>query len=433
MKRKLIAVVTTALLAGFGTFGYALSASADDVVTPTDTPTAVSSDAPVDPDATTDSSDADAPALRIAAPAAIAAPAPAYNLAAWYVPGGLGSIWTPPQTIVTNVLQDTTLDLNALDTFDFVKAVDPAGALCGVNLDFQIDGYLNDATTDALIAGGILYGPSNPTEHLATGAVAGDPWKYLTVATPACPTIQTCTTTGTKTFTVNDLALGESRFNGHTEFTSAGLHVYTDSATDDNDANGVANSPAKYPGYSDKAAGYLAVDFALKDLGDFGINWTGTGLKPGGQLVVDLNNDGTDDGILIQEDVYGAGNLWGSGSIVASPLSATLPHHGGGGSAVFGSTNEYLAAYPNARVHAIGYSLGSGAFGDGIIASITANCFAYTAVAVPTPPVTPPTQPTLAATGATTAAPVITLLVLLQIGLSLLALNMVLRRRSVTN
>ena len=54
------------------------------------------------------------------------------------------------------------------------------------NAFFQIDLYHTNNDTAALIAGGVLYGPNNPTEPLAHGAVAGDPWKYLTTA-PCVP------------------------------------------------------------------------------------------------------------------------------------------------------------------------------------------------------------------------------------------------------
>jgi hypothetical protein len=43
----------------------------------------------------------------------------------------------------------------------------------------------------------------------------------------------------------------------------------------------------------------------------------------------------------------------------------------------FGTLNDYLAANPDARVLAIGYSLGSGVLGDAVISQITAGCVNY--------------------------------------------------------
>jgi len=106
----------------------------------------------------------------VAAPVAANAteqPEPAYVLAAWNATEG--DIWNPAQTLAKSVpLAEPTLD--ALD-----DAL-PCGGF------YQIDLYNASATTDALLAGGVLYGPSDPTEDLAHDAVDGDPWKFYKTA-----------------------------------------------------------------------------------------------------------------------------------------------------------------------------------------------------------------------------------------------------------
>lgn len=113
------------------------------------------------------------PALMIAAglalvPTAAQAAEPTYVLVAWEV-ANPASIWESPQVYVTSVM----LDAPTLDALD--------GALpCGTY--FQVDLYYANSDSAALVAGGVLYGPNNPTEPLADGAVEGDPWKYVQTA-----------------------------------------------------------------------------------------------------------------------------------------------------------------------------------------------------------------------------------------------------------
>jgi len=52
----------------------------------------------------------------------------------------------------------------------------------------------------------------------------------------------------------------------------------------------------------------------------------------------------------------------------------------------FGTLDDYLAANPDARVLAIGYSLGSGVQGDAVISKITAGCVEYTFTTPPPKP-----------------------------------------------
>jgi len=168
---------------------------------------------------------------------------------------------------------------------------------------------------------------------------------------------------------INNLSswdLSQTRANGHQQLQTNGLHVWTDNTS----------SLAKAAAYYDVA------DFPLAQGSDFNLAWTGTSPAPGGQLVVDLNNNGVDDGILVVEpDFYGS-NLWlaniNSADLTDLDSNANVPHVGGGGGSYNGTITQWLQAYPNAKVTAIGYSLGSGIKGDGVISDIVANGVTYT-------------------------------------------------------
>lgn len=181
----------------------------------------------------------------------------------------------------------------------------------------------------------------------------------------ACATTNTIHTTNLATWNTSD-----TRVTGHNQITASGLRVWTESNTS-----------------TDKAAGYYPANFALKDLGDQTIAQaldyenTTAGAAPGLQLVVDFDNNGTPDGILVGETVYG-NNWWLSGSAVQFAKDGG-PTVGGGGSASNGTPNQWLAAFPDAKVKVVGYSLGSGAKGDGIIKRISLGCTDYTFGVVP--------------------------------------------------
>jgi|GEM_PF-6096772 len=172
----------------------------------------------------------------------------------------------------------------------------------------------------------------------------------------------------------------ETRVTGHNELTTGGLHIWTEGAST-----------------TDKAAGYYAATFPLASIGvetiAQAIDYTATtGPAPGLQLKVDFDDDGTTDGTLVGEAVYG-NNWWLTGS--ASQFAKDgAPHNGGGnGSQWYGTTDEWSAAFPAAKVKAIGYSLGSGVHGDGVIKRITLGCVNYTFDKL-LPDVLPPSVPT---------------------------------------
>ncbi len=205
-------------------------------------------------------------------------------------------------------------------------------------------------------------------------------WSKLTIGIDVPPTVEACLSTAsvhtTDLITWNTT---ETRATGHNELTADGLHIYTEGATS-----------------TDKAAGYFATDFALSGLGnqtitasiDYDIS-SGFGLKPGLQLVTDFDNNGTPDGILVGESVYG--NNWWLTNSASQFVKDNAPNVGGGnGSNWFGTPNQWLTKFPEAKVKAIGYSLGSGVYGDGVLKRISLGCTNYTfGLPVPVPPATP--------------------------------------------
>lgn len=142
---------------------------------------------------------------------------------------------------------------------------------------------------------------------------------------------------------------------------------------------------------TDKAAAYYGgLDVALASqtaLTNYSLNYQGTptGTLPGYQLVVDLDDDGTADGILIGEKAYGA-NWWLSNA-TPQEFKDKAPHKDGTsgaaqGGAHYGTLDEWVTAFPAADITAFGYSLGSGVKNDLLIDSITFGCnvvdFGYT-------------------------------------------------------
>ena len=98
---------------------------------------------------------------------------------------------------------------------------------------------------------------------------------------------------------------------------------------------------------------------------------------PGFQLYIDADADGTNDGILIGETVYG--NDWWLNNGAKQFVKDGAPSHSGGfGSANHGTLDEWRATFPNAVVTAFGFSLGSGVKGDGVIDAINFAGTRYT-------------------------------------------------------
>jgi|GEM_PF-3015873 len=150
----------------------------------------------------------------------------------------------------------------------------------------------------------------------------------------------------------------DSKANGHSEMVEGGLHVWTTGGSTD--------------GSTRKAAKYLSVaPFPLSQAADASIAFApgATGPLPSLQLGVDMDNDPTTwDGYLVYEpSAYGEGQFWTNRDFGIS---------GGQGYTNLGTIAEYFAANQNAKVTAIGYSLGtlgSHPDGDSIITSMTLN------------------------------------------------------------
>ncbi len=192
------------------------------------------------------------------------------------------------------------------------------------------------------------------------------------VTAPLPPTVQPCVSpSSVLTTDLSTWDLSETRATGHNELVSSGLRVWTEGATS-----------------TDKAAGYYATDFPLSGLGDQTIadalDYDASfGIEPGLQLDVDFDNDSSVDGILVGESVYG--NDWWLTNSAAQFVKDNAPNTGGGyGTPWHGTPNEWLTSFPSAQVKAIGYSLGSGVYADGVIEKISLGCVEYTFSVEPT-------------------------------------------------
>jgi len=151
--------------------------------------------------------------------------------------------------------------------------------------------------------------------------------------------------------------LSDTRDTGHVEFLKEGLHVWTEGATS-----------------TDKAAEYFPVP--LQGIpGTASLTWYGTSPQPGSQLVFDTDGDSSTTAdswnILVGEPIYN-GDYW-----LSTSSDIYKNHHdlcpettGGSGSDCHGTLAEWQAAFPDAKVYAAGFSLGSGVKGDGVIRDI---------------------------------------------------------------
>lgn len=322
--------------------------------------------------------------------------APKYNLVAWFIPGGPSNLWNPNQTFADNVLTDTA-SLSLLDT--------STKFVCGSS--YQIDLYNNSKTTNDLIAGGKLYGPNIPKEDLAYGALGKDVNPYKVITTPNCPkppTPKVCPTITTGPKATNLDASGwyqsDTRATGKVSFVSGGVNFQT---TD------TAN-----PGSSqNKATLYRAITpTPLSQFGEPSVTFAngGSGVKPGMQVGIDVDGNGTWDGYLVGEPwAYGSQNWW-----VNKP-GFNVPS--GMGYTSFGSWADFVAANPKAKVIELGLSLGSGVVGNWTVTNLTAGCTSYTFDYVtPTTPVSG--TPTITVDGPTCKVPYSTINYTIPAGLS---------------
>ncbi|MBL8145960.1 MAG: hypothetical protein JNL34_06210 [Anaerolineae bacterium] len=162
--------------------------------------------------------------------------------------------------------------------------------------------------------------------------------------------------------------LSQTRATGHNELVDGGLHIWTEGSTT-----------------TDKAAGYYPLAVNLSTITSGVMNYTPTAgsIPPSLQIVIDADANGTPDGILVGEASFYGANWWLSNGSAAF-VKAGAPHHGdgvdfqGNGSNWWGTLTEWATSFPNARTVQIGYSLGSGVLGDGVITSMTFGCHIYT-------------------------------------------------------
>lgn len=175
----------------------------------------------------------------------------------------------------------------------------------------------------------------------------------------------------------SDVDTSETRATGHNDFRiTSGVRVWTEGSTS-----------------TDKAAGYFAVGKPFDEVGEPRMQWRANGantLRPGLQLVVDIDGDTTPDGILVGEpffadgtplykDIAFATNWWLTGSATDAFKEIAPSDDGGNGSPHNGTLAEWRAALPDeATVVSAGWSLGSGVKGDGVIEAITVGTTTYT-------------------------------------------------------
>jgi hypothetical protein len=166
-------------------------------------------------------------------------------------------------------------------------------------------------------------------------------------------------------------AASDTRLTGHYEVQDTGLHIWTTDAA----------SPGSR---ENKVAEYVAADVPLADVGEPSLDYTATsGIAPGFQLIVDFDGTGGPDGILVGETVYG-NDWWASNGSAAFVKTGAPSHTGGSGSENHGTLEQWRTAFPDAKVVAFGFSLGSGVLGDGVINSIEFAGDTYTFAAAVT-------------------------------------------------
>lgn len=209
---------------------------------------------------------------------------------------------------------------------------------------------------------------------------------FAAIALPSTGVFAECGNLHTTDLATWDLS--QTRATGHNELVDGGLRIYTEGNTG-----------------TDKAAGYYPLAVDLSSFGsptiDSMLDYTITfGIEPGLQIATDFDHNGTFDGYLVGEAVYGSG--WWLSNSAAQFAKDGAPHNGGGyGSQWYGTLSEWSTSFPGARTLAIGYSLGSGVYADGVIVKMTFGCNTYTFD--DTPPATP--EMTAEPTGEVTAEP----------------------------
>lgn len=212
-------------------------------------------------------------------------------------------------------------------------------------------------------------GSGNQGDYLVTATVhapytlkagATTSWTFHLGDYSPCAVPCTTTTAGPLSTNLDNAGwtFGESRSGGHHEYVASGLHIWTDGS-----------------GSNDKSAGYQATDFPLSQVGIPALDYANTSGEsaPGLQLTVYVN--GVFFGNLVNEPLFP--KWWSSHAVTGLPSGPNPSYQ-----LSYGSIDDYLFAWAqqgvtDVQVKAIGYSLGSGAKGDGIVTSVTAGCVNY--------------------------------------------------------
>ena len=153
--------------------------------------------------------------------------------------------------------------------------------------------------------------------------------------------------------------LSDTRPAGHIEFLEEGLHVYTDDTSSDAKASEFYEPHGATAGIPSSASQ----------------DWYGTDAEAAMQIVFDVDaerGNGNDFNIIVGEKIYGDDWWYTGGQTRAALRGITCPQtDSGSGSDCHGTLAEWQTAVPDAEVYALGFSLGSGVKGDGVLRAQT--------------------------------------------------------------
>ncbi len=157
-------------------------------------------------------------------------------------------------------------------------------------------------------------------------------------------------------------ALSDTRASGQYEVVGSALHVYTDNSTS-----------------TAKVAEYVVAGVPLASVGEPSLEYADSlGAAPGFQLVVDLDGNGTRDGILVGEKASYGNDWWASNDSAGFVTTGAPSTTSGFGGKYHGTLDAWRVSFPNAVVLAFGFSLGSGVHGDGTLNALQFNGNRYT-------------------------------------------------------
>lgn|GEM_PF-6285032 len=185
------------------------------------------------------------------------------------------------------------------------------------------------------------------------------------------PTIDQCKTENPDTQVTSLAAMYfEDRLNP-ADSTNRGTHVL---GTDGIDISTTGDLSVAGEGYYAKSAGYLPIaDVPFDQIGTPTMDYlTSSGASAGYQLA--MFNGATFIGYLVHEPLFPE---WWTGHVIPGMPAGPNP----GYQLAYGSLDDYLTAFLangwDVHVRAIGYSLGSGAVGAGVVKSMHIDCDTY--------------------------------------------------------